>query len=72
MLGYDSLVDALKQALNVDMGGTTQDKQFTLLPGPCLGACDHAPVLMVNDDYHFDVKATSVRSVLERYQQRSE
>lgn len=71
MLGYDSVVAALKQALNVEFGGTTQDNQFTLLPGPCLGACDHAPVLMVDDDYHFDVEAASVCSVLERYQQSS-
>jgi len=71
MLGYDDVMASLQNALNIKPGGTTPDSQFTLLPGPCLGACDHAPVLMVDDDYHFDVDAASVRSVLEHYQQRS-
>lgn len=71
MLGYDKVVATLKQALNIELGGTTPDNLFTLLPGPCLGACDHAPVLMVDDDYHFDVDADSVRSVLEPYQKSS-
>ena len=37
-------------ALGVDYGETTADNQYTLLPVPCLGACDRAPVMMVGDD----------------------
>lgn len=64
MLGYDKLVEKLKQTLAIELGGTTADKEFTLLPGPCLGACDHAPVLMVNDDYHFDVDTEKLDALL--------
>ena len=28
-------------------GETTGDGRFTLLPSVCLGACDHAPALMI-------------------------
>ena len=34
------------------MGGTTADGRFTLLPIVCLGACDQAPAMLVDDDLH--------------------
>jgi NADH-quinone oxidoreductase subunit E len=38
-----------------------------LLPIVCLGACDRAPVLMVNDATHFNVTPDNIDSVLEHY-----
>ena len=38
-----------------DVGETSADGRFTLLPIVCLGACDHAPALMIDDDLHGDV-----------------
>ena len=35
--------------LNVDVGGTTADGQFTVQQSECLGACADAPVMLVND-----------------------
>lgn len=49
MLGGQSLLEHLEQKLGVQRGGTTADGQFTLLPICCLGDCDHAPVMMVDD-----------------------
>ena len=40
---------------------------FTLLPSVCLGACDHAPVLMIDDHLHLDVETTKVDEILSRY-----
>jgi NADH-quinone oxidoreductase subunit E len=37
------------------------------LPNVCLGACDHAPVLMINDDTHLDVEPAKMESLLEEY-----
>lgn len=68
ILGYDSLRAALERRLGVGMGGTTPDQRFTLLPIQCLGACDHAPVLMVDDDTHRDVADDDVDGILERYE----
>lgn len=70
MLGYENLVRALKDSLGIEFGSTTPDGQFTLLPGPCLGACDHAPVLMVDDNYHFDMSPAAVPLLLEIYRKR--
>lgn len=48
MLGCDSLKDHITKKLGIDYGQTTEDGLFTMIPVPCLGACDKAPVLMVN------------------------
>jgi NADH-quinone oxidoreductase subunit E len=49
MLGSQSLLQHLEQRLGIKAGETTPDGRFTLLPSCCLGDCDHAPVMMVND-----------------------
>jgi NADH-quinone oxidoreductase subunit E len=49
MLGYESLVARIGERLGIGLGETTADGQFTLLPTCCLGACDGAPVLMIDD-----------------------
>jgi len=50
--GCDKIQNCLTQKLGIELGETTADKQYTLLPVPCLGACDRAPVMMVGDDLH--------------------
>ena len=35
--------------LDVEVGGTTADGQFTVQQSECLGACADAPVMLVND-----------------------
>ena len=48
--GCDDIKEMISQKLGVDYGDTTSDNAYTLLPVPCLGACDRAPVMMVGDD----------------------
>ena len=67
IMGYDRLREQLTSKLGINMGGTTPDGRFTLLPIVCLGACDHAPVMMVDDDLHQDVNAHNLDGVLEKY-----
>jgi len=67
ILGCDSLIDALRSRLGVELGGTTTDGRFTLLSIQCLGTCDHAPALMIDEDTHRDVSAESLNEILERY-----
>lgn len=71
IMGYDRLRDRLCRELGVGLGGTTADGRFTLLPIVCLGACDHAPAMMVDDDLHGDLDpdadSSRLPAVLERY-----
>jgi|SRR5579864_6397918 len=67
IMGYEALRDALQARLGVRLGETTADNRFTLLPIVCLGACDHAPTIMVDEDLHRDVDAARLDAVLEQY-----
>lgn len=67
LMGFDQLYGALQQKLSISPGQTTADDRFTLLPIVCLGACDKAPVLMINDATHFNVTAENIDLLLEQY-----
>lgn len=67
ILGYEDLLGYLKSLLHVDLGGTTEDGRFTLLPVSCLGTCDHAPALMVGDDLYQDLTKEKIDEILQRY-----
>jgi NADH-quinone oxidoreductase subunit E len=66
-LGYDDIVRRLEERLGVKLGETTRDGRFTLLPIVCLGACEKAPALMVDDDLHGPVEVDALDDILERY-----
>jgi len=65
--GYNQLHAHLKERLGIDMGETTPDKRFTLLPMVCLGICDHAPAMMIDDDTYVDLDMKKVDEALENY-----
>ncbi len=67
VMGYKKLYEALQQHLNIKFGETSADKRFTLLPNACLGCCDHAPALMIDEDLYQDVKIEELESILARY-----
>jgi len=50
LCGCDDIKQKISDKLGVDYGETTADNRYTLIPVPCLGACDRAPVMMVGDD----------------------
>jgi len=47
--GGEKAAHYLKQKLGIDYRETTEDGQFTLLEGECMGACGDAPVMLVNN-----------------------
>jgi NADH-quinone oxidoreductase subunit E len=67
VMGYDRLRDELEQQLGVRLGQTTGNGRFTLLPIVCLGACDRAPVMMIDQDLHGDVRPHDVEEILKKY-----
>lgn len=67
IMGYDSVCRHLSQRLGIQLGETTPDRRFTLLPIVCLGACDHAPVMMVDNDTHRDLDPLKIDAILEGY-----
>ena len=57
IMGYERLRAQPDDAAGHRLGETTADGRFTLLPIVCLGACDHAPAMMIDDDLHGDLDA---------------
>ena len=47
--GGERAAQHLKQKLGVEFRSTTDDGQFTLMEGECMGACGDAPVMIVNN-----------------------
>jgi NADH-quinone oxidoreductase E subunit len=50
--GAERLTEALSKTLGIRPGETDPTGMFTLIEVECLGACDRAPVVMVNDEWH--------------------
>ncbi len=68
VMGYDRLREALEDHLDITLGETTSDDRFTLLPIPCLGTCDHAPALMIDEDLHRDLSPEDIPDLLDQYE----
>ena len=47
--GGERMGNYLQQKLGVGYRGTTEDGEFTLVEGECMGACGDAPVLLHNN-----------------------
>lgn len=64
MKGSQGILKALKEHLDVQPGGTTEDGAFTLEFTQCLGQCQHSPVMMVDMDIHGELTTEKARSIL--------
>ena len=67
IMGYDRMREHLGMRLGISLGQTTSDNRFTLLPIVCLGCCDHAPAMMVDDTLHGDLDQQKIDRALETY-----
>ena len=65
--GHESIQVALQQRLGIGLGETSSDGRFTLLPVCCLGNCDKAPTLMIDDDTYSHLDVATLGELLERY-----
>jgi NADH-quinone oxidoreductase subunit E len=50
--GSDDIVKYLKKILNININEVTKDGKFSLKTVECLGACVHAPMLLLNKKYY--------------------
>jgi NADH:ubiquinone oxidoreductase subunit E len=65
--GGMAVLDALRKELGIDVGETTEDREFSLEVARCFGACGLAPVITVNDIVHHRVKPARVSEILVQY-----
>lgn len=65
IMGYDRIREHLTARLGVDLGETSKDGQYTLLPIACLGTCDHAPALMIGEELYRDLEPQKLDQILD-------
>ena len=65
--GGSKLLETLREKLKIEPGETTQDRQFSLETVRCLGACGLAPVVVVDEDTHRQMKPSKIPGVLDAY-----
>ena len=65
--GIGEVLNRLRSELKLEVGGTSEDRRFSLQAVRCLGACGLAPVLVVDSDTHGGVSPDRVLNILERY-----
>lgn len=68
VMGADGLRKAIEEHLGIVLGETTEDDRFTLLPIVCLGACDRAPTMMVDEELIGDVTADGLDGIFARFE----
>lgn len=64
IMGSERLCEHLSARLGIAPGETSADGRFTLLPNVCLGACDHAPVMMIDDTHYQDLDPSRIDQLL--------
>ncbi|MDR6568440.1 NADH dehydrogenase subunit E [Chitinophaga ginsengisegetis] len=67
VMGYTEIKQQLMELLQIKYGQTTPDERFTLLPNACLGTCDHAPAMMIDNDLYRDLTTASLSQILDQY-----
>lgn len=67
IMGSERLREHFAVRLGIAPGQTSVDGHFTLLPNVCLGACDHAPVMMIDEAHYQDLDPSRVDDILSTY-----
>jgi NADH-quinone oxidoreductase subunit E len=62
-----TIIESVRKAIGIKPGETTPDGRFSFELTNCIGACDRAPAMMINDDVHVDLTPGKIAKILEGY-----
>ncbi len=65
--GGEEILNTFCKLLGISPGETTADGMFTVEAFECMGLCDGAPVVTVNEDRYTNVKPEDIPEILKRY-----
>jgi len=66
MNGYNWVMDDLCTKLGIQVGETTKDGLFTLLPTACIGYCDLSPAMLINGRAYGPLTPEKIEDILNR------
>ena len=61
------IIESIRKELGIKPGETTADGRFSFELTNCIGACDQAPAMMINNDVHGDLTPKKIAKILEGY-----
>ena len=62
-----AILESLRKELGIAPGETTGDGRFSLELVNCIGACDQAPAMMINDRLHGNLNPDRIAEILKSY-----
>jgi NADH-quinone oxidoreductase subunit E len=71
ILGYESLLEHIIKKLGINLGETTPDGLFTLIPVQCLGACHEAPAIMIDGKLHTNLDGQKFDELMRSYSENA-
>ncbi len=63
----EMIMEVLEKELGIGLGETTPDGRFTFELTNCIGLCDHAPAMLINQDPHVDLTPEKIKRVIATY-----
>ncbi len=72
VVGGREVWQTLKETLNLEVGETTPDGNWTLITTSCLGLCGVGPVIMIDEDAYGNVTPSQIPAILARYSDTEE
>lgn len=64
----EMIIKSLGSKLGIKPGETTPDGKFSFELTNCIGACDKAPAMLVNNDVHVNLTPRKISQILKAYQ----
>lgn len=65
--GEENILEILQNLLNIKIGEITSDGKFSIELTNCIGCCDAAPAIMINDNVFGNLTEEKLKKVLEKY-----
>ena len=65
--GGKEILEKLEKELKIEVGGTTENREFSLEINRCVGACGLAPVVTVGADIYRRVKLDKIPGIVAKY-----
>ena len=69
--GGEEIALHLQERLGIELGQTTEDGLFTLLPTCCLGGCGRAPSIMVGRSFHGSLTLESLDRLIDQLREEA-
>lgn len=67
--GSREVLSALVEHIGAEVGQTSPDGMFTLVEVECIGACDKAPAVMIDDDLFEFVAPENVKDIVASFRE---